>query len=258
MSLIYGNKNKLDNRTIEYGQSVVRLGLEKSKAQNDTVDLRREINNLKIRRDLLVQDIKDNENKLLVEEEKLDHIRQDVIVAVENSAAELNKIQSGEKEKEGKIQDKEIGLKKLENYLLSLTNQLKDSNAKCLRYQQRNRAALKILMITREKLNSTKRELEKISDSLKSIYKLRVELTGEVTALDIERIELEDIIKNLKINNKEGLELVASFEGERKRLVEKEKILDQTRYDLLKYIKRFQIEREKAGIKTVMLLPVIP
>ena len=53
----------------------------------------------------------------------------------------------------------------------------------------------------------------------------------------------------------EGLELVASFEGERKRLHEKEELLDKVRSDLIIYANRLQKEREKNGIMTPMTLP---
>jgi len=96
--------------------------------------------------------------------------------------------------------------------------------------------------------------LEKVPDknygSMKNfIDKKRDELEKK----NRELVELNEIISILQASNKQGLDLVGSFEGERKRLQEKEESLRRKEDDLAVYENRVKKFAEKVGYNIKMI-----
>ena len=253
MTLIYDKNSKMDNRKVEYEQSIVRLGLEKAATQREADRARQEIKDLGARKIQVMKDIKNLEDDLVADRKKLQEVGLEVFEMIKNAEANVSKIREKEKEVVNSTGNKKFELKKLEEYLASLTEQIHERNKKRFDYQRKAKMARDALTLVNSELTAAKQSVEKVSDDVKSVYQIKLKVTNEVIALKTEKEELEDIVSVLKTNNKEGLGLVASFEGERKRLQEKDDFLRRKEADLVIYENRLQKRMQEAGFKTEMV-----
>jgi len=128
MTLIYDKNSKMDNRKVEYEQSIVRLGLEKAATQREADRARQEIKDLGARKIQVMKDIKNLEDDLVADRKKLQEVGLEVFEMIKNAEANVSKIREKEKEVVNSTGNKKFELKKLEEYLASLTEQIHERN----------------------------------------------------------------------------------------------------------------------------------
>ena len=114
MTLIYDKNSKMDNRKVEYEQSIVRLGLEKAATQREADRARQEIKDLGARKIQVMKDIKNLEDDLVADRKKLQEVGLEVFEMIKNAEANVSKIREKEKEVVNSTGNKKFELKKLE------------------------------------------------------------------------------------------------------------------------------------------------
>ncbi len=254
----FGDKKK-DAQMADYEQAIVQLGLKKAEAERELEAKRRELKNVSTSCDLVrsvfmknferltddeKKELKEKSGRLLDFDEKAEREekeilrltakRQSVETDVAGAAARLRGIEEDIRRAES-IREAAQGDA---NRLLSMKSE-KEKDA--------------ILAV--QEASGARKELADVVESVSEAQRAKALVDAETEDRRRELEELNEIISVLHATNKEGLDLVASFEGERRRLADKERIVDAARRDLLVYAKRLQGEREKAGIKTPMVLP---
>ena len=252
MTLRYDKNSIMDNRKIEYEQSIVRLGLEKAAFEKEAGKIRQEIDELCDRR----VEVKESIETLVVEASRaqkvLEDVQAEIAGAVHAGGEKVAALREKENEREESAGSKKLELQKLEEYLSSLTDQIESKTKKRAEFEESARQAPDELAGVRSELNLVKRDLEEVSSEVKVLYQLKLEVTSQLTTIDAERQEIEEIVSVLKENNKEGLDLVASFEGERKRLEEKDDFLRRKEADLAIYENRLKKRMDDAGYNVKM------
>lgn len=252
MTLRYDKNSIMDNRKVEYEQSIVRLGLEKAAFEKEVGQIRQEIDELCDRR----VEVKESIETLITESSRaqkvLEDVQAEIADAVHAGGEKVAALRTEEVKGQENMGGKKLELQKLEEYLLSLTEQIDTKIKKRAEFEENARQAHVELVRVRSELNSAKRELEEVSSEIKVLYQLKLEVTSKLTTIDVERQEIEEIVSVLKESNKEGLELVASFEGERKRLQEKDDFLRRKEADLAIYENRLKKRMDDAGYDVKM------
>lgn len=242
---------------IEYDQSVVRLGLEKAELEREMERKRKEAHEIYIVVDLArVAFLKDR--KELIEEKMKEIDKQsstliDYEKRVENEKKKLEDLVLGQKSVMDSIKDKEEELAITQRFLGEL-DEKKDAFIKTVdalaedkkqKERERNTTSSLLQNVLQEK-NKAVLELYELnvrkSESEQSLEKANRDLA-----------ELNEIISILQVTNRQGLDLVASFEGERKRLREKEELLRRKEDDLAVYENRIKKFAEKVGYDIKMI-----
>lgn len=258
MTLIFAKRGTApDNRMIEYDQAIVRLGLEKAKLESECDQKKREIRQLCVARDLIAASIIDDRMKLTGEKQKEINEKSSALALYEEKIAWAKKILDaailGAKEADQKIDQrlKEIEvaaseLNRLEHKTKFATEQLVLANntreQKDLEAQKSAAAAAK-LGRDKDAVAAEVYQLSAIKSAAESELELRRRELGE----------LNEIISVLRASNKNGLELISSFEGERKRLKEKEDLLARKEADLSIYEKRLEKAAKIVGVDIKMV-----
>ena len=256
----FGDKKK-DAQMADYEQAIVRLGLEKADAERELEAKRRELKSVGKSCDLLRSFFKRN----------LDHLSDDVKEDLQEKSSMLldvdKKIEQEEKEIERLIGSRQAlvsSVSSAEARLHDIEDEIKRAEAlKVAAVGDANKllslknAKERDAILASQDTSKARKELEGALAAVSEAQQVKVAIDVEVDASRRALEELNEIISVLTFTNKQGLDLTASFEGERKRLVEKERQLDAACHDLAIYAKRLQAEREKAGIRTPMVLPPV-
>ena len=253
MTLRFFNKQgKLDTRQIDYEQAMVKLGLEKAGLEKEVGAIRTDIEILGKRRGDLELEVQGKVREIVENDRKVQVVREQIADAFRKGTLDVHKLDQ-EKETIEKISlEKKEQFDSLVRHLESLNNDIDEKNSKLAELQKEIAKVHEEFSAVRSELLHGRRELEELQTDIKELVHLKVKITGELTSADIERQEVEDIVKMLKESNKEGLELVASFEGERKRLQEKDDFLRRKEADLLVYENRLKKRMEEAGYDAKM------
>lgn len=252
MTLRFDKNSIIDNRMVEYEQSIVRLGLEKAAFEKEVGQVRQEIDELCDRRVAIQKDIEECIVEREVTKKTLVSVWAEITEAVHSGGEKVAALRTEETKKEESTGNKKLELQKLEEYLTSLTEQIDTRIKKRVEFEESARQAREELVRVRSELNTAKRELEEVSSEVKVLSQLKLEVTSKLTMIDAERQEVEEIVAVLKESNKEGLELVASFEGERKRLAEKDDFLCRKEADIAIYENRLKKRMDDAGYDVTM------
>lgn len=202
---------------IEYDQSVVRLGLEKAKAQQELDRVCSEAAEIGERKAAILNEIADAEKKLSI-------IRQEVLDTVNAGRKDIAAVSSARQAADQAADVKTKKLVQLEEYLISL--------------QDKVSATQKNLNTIEERVNETRKVLDTVNSELSILCEAKRAVDADIVALQELRSELK--------------ESVAASEKMMAYLAEKEQFLNRKEADLIKYEKRVEKMREDAGNKNKM------
>jgi len=250
---------KADEHKAAHERAIVRLGLEKAALESGVEKKRRELLSIAASCELtrtelergnekLVEgvrrDLQDKAGQMCAFEEKIDAAikelkflgikRDDLLVSIRGREARLLDIEGEIKRAESLKEAAEADA----NKLLDLRSK-KEQDA----------------IVAVQETSEARKELRVAMEELQHVGQIKISLEAEIEARTRHLNEINEIIAVQQNANKQGLDLVASFEGERKRLADKEEMLEKTKDDLVIYAKRLQKNREEAGIKSPMVLP---
>ena len=242
---------------IEYEQAVVRLGLEKTKVEGEVEQKKKSLKQVSAAYDLVRSVFLSNWEKLTEAEKEEAGKRIDVLSAferqVEEEESNLKNLVLKQREVQESTEKKEQEIIVLETLFNNVNNKrikLEESivglvKEKAKKEKEKNSVAVS--------LEYEKQEKEKISKKFFTLSASKVLKEREIENANKELKELNEIISILRISNKQGLDLVASFEGERKRLQAKEEFLIRKEKDLAKYEERVEKMRKDIGNNNQML-----
>lgn len=253
MTLIFDKNGDRDTRLNDYEQAIIAAGLAKAEAERELDRAKQEVLAAQKQRDGVAAEIADKNKDLKVLDARCIGIQREIAMAIrrgsEGSIALQERLEKGAVD----IEERKGELDKLNSYLVSLDEQIDTKTKKIAELQEAAVVARKELEGVLHELSQARIEFEELKSDIQSLYKLKVEVTAKMTTVDVERQEIEEIVKMLKESNKEGLDLVASFEGERKRLQEKEEFLKRKEADLLVYENRLKKHCTKVGYDVEMV-----
>jgi len=251
MTLLFFKNNKLDNRMVEYDQAVVRLGLEKAGLESEAERKRKDIKQLDISRSLILESMR--RDREAFDDGRIEELEEKAtaVVDYEDRVAKAQKELSVTEEKKSSlggeisVAEKRVG-------------ELSESIADLEKVEMAKKEGVSLVEIQKAEKN---KEIQRLNQTLSPLkeqerkqaaqnYELalkRKETEDAIEASNNELTELNDIISVLQANNKQGLELVSSFEGERKRLQEKDEFLIRKEKDLQKYEERLEKGRKEMG-----------
>lgn len=254
MTLIFSSKTQHpDTRMIEYDQTVVRLGLEKAVLEKEVGYFRQELKEIGNHYSAVLLNLEDKKKEIELLNTQCNEIRKEISEAILKGSKDAAGLREQNKKSDEVVGKKKSELEKLNLYLISLGKEIETKIIKIAELQNAAMIAREELAKVRNELSQPKREIERLHDDLQSIYKLKIEVVRKLNAAEVERREIEEIVKMLKENNKEGLELVASFEGERRRLQEKDEYLHRKEKDLGIYEERVKKYCDEAGYGVSMV-----
>ena len=256
MSLVFTKQGNPDTRMIEYDQAIVRFGLEKARLQGEVAIKTKELKELHTAHDLIRSAIARDRSEMT--KEKTDEIDRQtaVLLDYENKISgvkeELNLATNQKKDVENqirsdnwKLKELEFELKKAEEEKVSLPEQLE-------KIRQKKVDAEKEVTSIVNFLNNYKKEKEELIVEINEWSTRKKTIDDELTSKHNELKEMNEVISILQITNKQGLDLVASFEGERKRLQEKEEFLKRKEEDLILYEQRVENRAKELGVDIKM------
>ena len=257
MTLKFFKQGKPDTRMIEYDQAVVRLGLEKAKVEGEVEQKKNDLKQINVAYDLVRSVFLRNYEKLTEEEKKEIGEKTAVLFDYDKRVGEERK----------KLQDIILEQKKVKDLTEEKEQQVivadvlfNNINEKRIRIEESISGLIKEKVgkerekdVVASSLEKVKQETEKISKEFYSLSVSKVETEREIEKANRELKELNEIISILQTTNKQGLDLIASFAGERKRLQNKEEFLIRKEKDLAKYEERVEKQRKDAGISIPMI-----
>jgi len=253
----FNNQGKPDTRKIEYDQAIVQAGLEKAQLEAEVERKRNELKNLNIACDPVRNVFRQNQEKLEKEQG----------VAVQNKVDELKAFDDNITAKRSELALLETKRNVLEKHieeknqdLSSLSVAVSEANDKKLKVESEVSAAEEERSNRRRRIadmssefNAAKDNLEIVREDLVKAGRQKIEIDEAVRKANKDLEELNNIISILQTTNKQGLDIVASFEGERKRLQEKEEFLKRKEADLLIYENRLKKHCIKVGYDVEMI-----
>jgi chromosome segregation ATPase len=256
MTLNFFNKNKPDTRLVEYDQSIVRLGLEKAEKDKELEQKKKEVEQINISLGLVRNVFLRNWEKLTDEEKKEIGDKEKVLFDYEKQIKnEENKL------KELKLEQIRLGfllINQDENLdersiiIEKLLKKQKDIEETIEKYIKDKEIKTKERDFTIGLCRDANKKRQELFLELASMGKTKTEVEDQVKKANQELKELNEIILILQTTNKDGLDVVASFDGERKRLIEKEAFLKRKEEDLILYEKRIEKRAIESGIKLNM------
>lgn len=217
MTLIFKRQGKPDTRMIEYDQAIVRLGLEKARAEAELERVRAEDSQIGARRAVLLDEIECAEEELL-------GIKRQIDEAIESGSRGLM-VLSREEQRAGQSHKK--GLEELE-------------------------WSKKRLVSLQDSIGIKKETFDKVADELEGVRKILLEAKIELNYTNAKKLEAEKEILFLQKLKKELEDKVAASENLLSYLSEKEQSLNRKEADLVKYEKRVEKMRLDAGNKIKM------
>src|SRR3990167_2210406 len=190
-------------------QAIVKAGLSKAAAENDLERTIKEIAEIGGRKAVLLDEIINLGKVVHSWDMRRLEIQKEIAEAVQKGASDVAAMREKESESDAVIGDRKLELEKLNSYLVSLDEQIETKTENISKHQESMVTARNELAKVQGELSPAKCELEELKRDIQSLYKLKIEVTQKFTSIDVERQEIEEIVKMLKENNKEGLELVA-------------------------------------------------
>jgi len=256
MTLLFFKNNKPDTRMIEYDQAIVRLGLEKAKLDGDIERKKNELKQLNIAHELIRSAVK-KDRAFMTREEQIEADKQEaILVDYEKRIQELENLLREKNEQEKNARERlallskqlsavEMELRLAEKASESLPEKLAEIERRRVEAERETKAVLNFL-------KQYKEEKEELVSETNEFAMRKKELNDELETKNRELFELNEIISILQATNKQGLDLVSSFEGERKRLQEKDEALIRKEKDLFTYEKRVEKRAQELGVDIKM------
>ena len=257
MSLTFFKNKKPDTRMIEYDQAVIRLGLERAALENKVETKRRDLKNLNVSCDLVRATFLRNFEKLTEEEKKEVQGKTEILSDFDVQAAEGKKFVDlllvRQQTIRDEVADEEEKLVILSSSLMETESRKKSVEAELEKLDDIKKIKLDEALTAREQATQARDGLSVANEKLRVAgeEKISLESVAEKTRKELE--ELNEIISVLQATNKQGLDVVASFEGERKRLQEKEDSLKRKEADLAIYEKRVEKKAKEVGYDVKMV-----
>ena len=242
----------VDKRKIEYDQSIIQLGLVKADLQKEVGKVEQRIRELGVIRVDTQKDINREEKELQKIVNKREKIEKEIEQAVLAGGAKVADLLTKKDKVAEKVDQKQDKLKELEGYLTSIMDQIQVKVLNRSEFQRDADAMREKLRVVKSELNTTLRELEEAKSEIQATYRARKTVLDDLEAATRELQEVEEMVSVLKASNKEGLDLTASFEGERKRLADKEDFLRRKEADLAVYENRLKKRMDEAGVDIKM------
>lgn len=257
MSLTFFKNNKPDNRMVEYDQAIVRLGLEKAQFESEVKQKKDALKQINTAYDLVRSVFLRNYEKLTEEEKKEVGEKTSILFDYNKRIAEEKKKLGGLVLKQKNVVDSIKDKEKERELLLKSIEAHGDLNCELVKSSE----------LLAEEKRQKERERDTISVLLQNVVKEKNKAVSDIYELDVRKSEseralekanknlseLNEIISILQASNKQGLDIVASFEGERKRLQDKEELLRCKESDLLVYENRVKKAAEKIGYNIKMI-----
>lgn len=256
MTLIPYTNKKEDTRMVDYNQAVVKLGLVKAALEGDVEKKRREFSNLQTSVNLMRTMFLRNSDKF-TEKQK---------AQVEGK---LKTLSSFEEHIASKQKDLDLITTKLEevgenvsveeSILFNLTTSIEteEKNKKNLVDEIQKLADSHIekqraTSIAITAYDKAKNDLDLALAKVRDVGDNKISLDDLVVKATKELEELNEIISVLQLSNKTGLDAIASLEGERQRIRDKEDLLLRKEADLKVYENRVEKKAKVVGIDLKM------
>ena len=256
MSLTFFKNKKPDTRMIEYDQAVIRLGLEKAALENEIESKRRDLKNLNVSYDLVRTVFVSNFEKLNEEKKKEIQGKAKVLLDFDTQAAESKNLVDLLLVKQKAIKDEIAGEEEkliiLSSSLSGTENRKKSVEVEIQKLSEERERKSNEATDAREQFIRAKDDLNIMNEKLHAVGKEKISLESTAEKARKELEELNEIISILQATNRQGLDVVASFEGERKRLQEKEDFLKRKEADLAIYEKRVEKKAKEVGLDIKM------
>ncbi|MCR4307831.1 MAG: hypothetical protein NUV80_04660 [Candidatus Berkelbacteria bacterium] len=212
------NKNKPDNRMVEYNQEIVRLGRERALTQQELDRKKLEVDEVEKKRDLVLREITEAETKLA-------SINLEVDTAIKKAGEDISSINSKKKQAEGVVFEKKTKLENIEKHLSDLM----------------------------EKISKSTDDLNTLHKKIDDAYTLYVKGKDEVSQLAKEKLALQHEVEDLCQLKADLISGNVERENVLQYIEEKEKFLNRKEHDLRVYENRVKKIREEVGIITPMI-----
>ena len=138
MTLRRFNKNSsVDNRQVEYEQSLVKLGLEVADATRELGRIRGQVQTTQLLRDEVQTEIEEKRKEVEDLKVSLADIQEEIAQAIRSGGVKVAELKEILEEKDGKVSEKEEDLDKLQDYLGSLDHQIQDKLRKIGEFSER-------------------------------------------------------------------------------------------------------------------------
>lgn len=241
-------KGKPDTRQIEYEQSIVRLGLEKAEVEKEVGKVKTELSNVEKRRDEVSTDVEELKRVAKLYDDRRIELQNEITEMLRKASAETSSLKDRVEGGEAEINEKREELKKVEEHIGFLAGEIKLKNEKISELQEKITKLKEELASVRSELNHVKRELDEAQADLKKAITRRVEEENLLEEIVKEKLDVEAQVSILKSDNKGGLDVLASLEGERVRLKARDESLDRKAADLLVYENRLSKRAKELGV----------
>jgi chromosome segregation ATPase len=256
MTLTFFKNNKPDTRMIEYDQAVVRLGLEKAELEAEVEKKRREIKQMNVSLSLVRTAFLAEQKNLTEQQRKEVNERSSVLENYEKRVVEekqkLDGVVAKTQEILSQLKEKEKEIVVLEDKIQQNNKEKEEAEESIITLQKEKKEAEQQKSIAVAEQNQAQNNLRKVSEEVKKLGTRNVEIKDELEKKNRELVELNEIISILQASNKQGLDITSSFEGERKRLQEKNEFLVRKEKDLLKYEQRVEKRAKELGVDIKM------
>ena len=253
MTLRFNKDSIVDTRQVEYEKSIVLLGLAKAKIERSVGEEKQRLSEVEERRGEVQAELGQKILDVAAEENKLANIREEISAAIKKSSSDISSLQERGQEKEVMLGKQKDGLSELQKHFDALGIEIENRNTNIKDLQAKEGEVRETLAAVQSELMETAREKKKELAELTTIQSAASNLSASVVQKKEELAELEEIISVLRESNKDGLDLVASFDGERTRLKEKDEFLCRKEADLAIYEKRLKKRMEEVGYNPSMV-----
>lgn len=257
MTLKFDQPGKSDTRMVEYDQAIVRLGLEKAQAEKELEQKKRDLKQVNISYELVLNVFSKRRSELKEEEKKEIDGKASVLSEYEEEIAslkrELESLSRSKETIETNLAEKQGVLSAIDEEIERETKKVEDLEKRRLESEDKKKTADRETRFSIIALDKAKKEFSVFSEQVSSAAAVKIELEETTEKKKKELAELNEIISILQSSNKEGLDIVASFEGERKRLQEKEEALLRKENDLAIYTERLKTLYKEAGKDITMI-----
>jgi len=243
----------VDTRKIEYEKSIILLGSEKAEIERNVGEEKQRLSEVEKRRGEVQEELDKKISDVAAEENKLAAIREEISTAIKKGSSDISSLHQREQEKEVALDKQKDGLSELRKHFDALGVEIENRNTNIKSLQAKEVDVRSKLAVVAGELAEVSRKKKRESADLMTIQSSASNLIENIAKKKEELAELEDIISVLRDSNKEGLDLVASFEGERKRLKEKDDFLSRKEADLAIYENRLRKWMEKTGYNSNMV-----
>lgn len=257
MSLKFFTLGKPDTRMVEYSQDILRLGEERAQLSNEMERKKKDIHQMNIEYDKVRGVFLRNYEKLTDEENAKVKQKAETLISfddkVERDKKELRVLEERKKKLDILIEDKTKTSKYLEKSIINLEEKISwtDVKMQAVKTVKERKEQEKNFVVG--EFNKEQQRLDSIREKLHT-----VSLENNAVKEDLERKkkeleQLNEIVSILKSSNQDGLDVVASFDGERKRLQEKDEFLLRKERDLGVYERRLEKYFKEAGKEVTMI-----